>query len=151
MELKSVSILTIARICHEANRLYCQSIGDHSQPHWDDAPKWQQESAINGVEFVLGNSLLADYGPHLSHENWMKEKAEQGWVYGPEKDAEKKTHPCMVPFDELPIAQKVKDYLFSGIVCALGGFLNHLTEEEMESIRRGLAQSARGETVSMKV
>ena len=28
----------------------------------------------------------------------MKQKTDEGWVWGPFKDAEKKTHPCMVPF-----------------------------------------------------
>jgi hypothetical protein len=54
--------------------------------------------------------------PKESHENWMKEKEDNGWVYGNEKNAEKKTHPCLIPYDNLPKEQKTKDYLFSAIV-----------------------------------
>ena len=43
----------IASICHEANRAYCLSIGDESQPEWATAPDWQRVSAINGVRFHL--------------------------------------------------------------------------------------------------
>lgn len=43
----------IARIAHETNRAYCESIGDNSQPPWQDAPDWQKLSAINGVKFHL--------------------------------------------------------------------------------------------------
>ena len=46
-------------------------------------------------------------------------KTDDGWVYGEEKDAEKKTHHCIVPFGELPIFQQQKDMLFCNIVNAL--------------------------------
>jgi len=102
----------IARICHEVNRAYCQSIGDDSQPKWNDAPDWQRESAINGVLFHLEN----DVTPEQSHENWMREKVAAGWTYGPVKDPEKKQHPCMVPYHDLPLEQRTKDYLFRAVV-----------------------------------
>lgn len=102
----------IARICHEVNRAYCNSIGDNSQPSWEDAPDWQKDSAVNGVNFHLNY----DTTPEQSHENWMREKEADGWVYGPTKDPEKKEHPCMVPYDQLPLEQRTKDYLFKAIV-----------------------------------
>lgn len=49
----------------------------------------------------------------------MKAKEEDGWVYGPEKDAEKKVHPCMVPYDQLPKEQRMKDVLFGAVVRAM--------------------------------
>lgn len=50
----------------------------------------------------------------------MAQKANDGWVYGPVKDPEAKTHPCMVPFDELPYVQRKKDAIFRAMVHALG-------------------------------
>lgn len=107
----------IARVCHEVNRAYCQALGDNSQPAWEDAPEWQRNSAMLGVNLHLSG----EHGPEASHASWMAEKIAAGWVYGPEKDPEKKQHPCMVPFDQLPIAQQAKDYLFRGVVHALRG------------------------------
>jgi hypothetical protein len=49
----------------------------------------------------------------------MEDKIKDGWVYGETKDAEKKTHPCLVPFHELPEFQQKKDKLFCAIVDAL--------------------------------
>ena len=106
----------IARVAHEVNRAYCLALGDTSQAAWEDAPEWQRRSAINGVNFHLANP---NAGPDHSHNEWLKEKAETGWKFGPVKDAEKKEHPCFVPYDELPTEQKAKDYLFRGIVHAL--------------------------------
>lgn len=102
----------IAELCHEVNRAYCLGIGDSSQPTWADAPDWQKESAINGVMFHLENETT----PKQSHENWMKEKEADGWIYGEVKDPEKKEHPCMVPYYELPLEQRTKDYLFKAVV-----------------------------------
>lgn len=115
-----LSACSVARICHEANRAYCASQGDHSQPTWEDAPQWQRESAINGVVFHVQNP---EAGPAGSHENWLKVKTADGWVYGEVKDPEAKTHPCCVPYDQLPAEQQVKDYIFVGIVHSLAPFI----------------------------
>ncbi len=40
----------IAEVGHETNRAYCETIGDFSQPSWGNAPDWQKDSAIGGVE-----------------------------------------------------------------------------------------------------
>ena len=106
----------IAKVCHEVNRTYCESLGDDSQPCWENAPDWQKQSAINGVQFHLDNPLA---GPHHSHEAWMEEKERAGWKYGPAKDPEKKEHPCMVPYKELPKEQQAKDALFIAVVHAM--------------------------------
>lgn len=107
------NIEQIAKTCHEVNRAYCASIGDYSQKLWEFAPDWQKESARNGVKFHLDN---CDSKPEDSHNNWMKEKLADGWVYGSEKDEIKKTHPCLVPYHELPIEQQTKDHLFITVV-----------------------------------
>ena len=106
----------IARVAHEINRAYCQALGDNSQPKWEDAPDWQRSSAINGVEFHITNP---DAGPDHSHNAWLAEKEATGWKWGPVKDAERKEHPCFVPYDQLPVEQKAKDYLFRAVVHAL--------------------------------
>lgn len=106
----------IAKICHEANRAFCQTIGDDTQPSWELAPDWQTDSAINGVRFHIDNP---DAGPEGSHENWMKEKLAAGWQYGEVKNASLRLHPCMVPYDQLPELQRAKDAIFVGIVHAL--------------------------------
>jgi len=112
-----IGVEQVAQVCHEANRAYCQSIGDFSQREWNAAPKWQQQSAIEGVKFHL-QSLEAGVppSPAASHESWLREKEREGWVYGPVKDIEAKTHPCMVPYTSLPLEQQLKDYIFAGIV-----------------------------------
>ena len=113
-----MTVEQIARVCHEVNRAYCQALGDTSQVPWEQAPEWQRDSAIRGVNMHLAHP---EAGPQASHEAWAAEKVAAGWKYGPEKDAEKKEHPCLVPFGELPREQQAKDYIFRAVVHSLGG------------------------------
>lgn len=109
-------VAAIARVAHEANRVYCFTIGDDSQLPWDEAPEWQRSSAIDGVQFHIDNPLA---NPIDSHNRWMARKLEEGWVYGAVKDPEAKTHPCIAPYEDLPEEQRRKDWLFVNVVRAL--------------------------------
>lgn len=42
------------------------------------------------------------------HEVWSRGRMEDGWVYGPERDDNLKTHPCLIPYGELD--EKEKEY-----------------------------------------
>jgi hypothetical protein len=106
-----LSLEEIAELCHSVNKAFCESIGDMSQPTWDEAPDWQKNSAINGVRFHMEN----DRTPEESHENWLRQKQAEGWQYGEVKDPVAKTHPCFLPYDQLPVEQKAKDYIFKAI------------------------------------
>lgn len=125
-----MTTLQIAQVAHEINKAYCESIGDNSQPSWADAPEWQKSSAINGVEFHLANP---DASPSASHDSWLKQKQEEGWKYGKVKNAETKEHPCFVPYDELPVSQRSKDFLFKQIVHSLRKFTWELESPAVNS------------------
>ena len=43
------------------------------------------------------------------HEVWSETRISQGWTYGPERNDELKTHPCLVPYEELPEEEKKYD------------------------------------------
>ena len=112
----SQKVIDIAVVCHQANKAWCESNNDNSQKNWAEAEQWQRDSAIKGVQFKLDNP---NAGHDAQHNSWMQEKVNDGWVYGEVKDAELKTHPCIVPFNELPEFQQKKDALFCAIVESL--------------------------------
>ncbi len=114
--MSQIKINDIAMVCHELNRAYCQALGDDSQPPWEDAPDWQKNSALCGVIFHMSNP---DAGDSASHDNWLADKKADGWEYGPVKDPQAKRHPCIMPFDQLPLEQQIKDRLFRQTVHAL--------------------------------
>jgi hypothetical protein len=111
--------IEIAQVAHQVNKAYCESLGDFFQVDWAQAPDNIKGSAVNGVNYLLDNPKAT---PENSHENWLKFKRNDGWVYGPVKDSVAKTHPCMVPYAELPTAQKAKDAIYHAIVRTLAKF-----------------------------
>lgn len=125
-----LKIWQIAKICHDANKSICEINGDNSQVEFNKAPSWQQNSAMKGVEFCLAN-------PHApasaNHESWLAEKEADGWKYGPVKDADKKEHPCMVAYAELPKEQQMKDHVFKAVVSALAPFIGEEPVEEAQT------------------
>ena len=115
-----MKIQEIASVCHEANRELCNALRDDSQQSWMASPEWQRASAIAGVKFCLDNPKAP---ASANHNAWLKQKKAEGWVYGEVKDAEKKTHPCIVPYKDLPPEQQAKDHLFKAVVSALAPLL----------------------------
>ena len=111
----------IARVTYEANRAYCEAtLFDYSFLPWDAAPLWQQETNVAGVLGILDGSITTD---EQSHASWLAVKVAEGWTYGPIKDPVAKTHPCMVPYAQLPAEQRRKDALFRAVVHALSADL----------------------------
>lgn len=43
------------------------------------------------------------------HEVWARTRIGQGWTYGPVRDDERKQHPCLVSYEDLPESEKVYD------------------------------------------
>jgi hypothetical protein len=111
-----MNLIYIAMVCHEANRAYCAALGDHTQKDWHSAPQWQRDSAIDGVSHAIKHPEAT---PEDSHNNWLAGKIADGWTYGKVKDQELKTHPCLVPYGQLPEDQRRKDKLFLAVVGAL--------------------------------
>ena len=116
MELPVGTVQLIAQMCHEANRVYCQTLGEGTQASWDTAPSWQKESAVVGVAARMAQP---DAPASDSHIGWLKQKEADGWVYGETKSADKKTHPCMVPYVNLPPEQQKKDAIFCAVCSAM--------------------------------
>jgi len=112
---KTEMIEKAARLAHEANRQYCRMIGDNSVSHWEQASERQKVSVRTGVENVLDHP---DMTPAESHAKWLEFKKADGWVWGEVKDEGRIAHPCMVPFADLPMPQRFKDYLFQAVVRA---------------------------------
>lgn len=46
-----------------------------------------------------------------NHDNWARQRIDEGWTYGPQRDDAHKTHPDLVPYADLPEEEKEYDRL----------------------------------------
>lgn len=63
----------------------------------------------SSVELPETLSELTETLARNVHEVWAAARLSQGWSYGPRRDDLRKTHPCLVPYDELPESEKEYD------------------------------------------
>lgn len=85
-----------------------------------DAPiipePWSQRDEAFRNQFLLVIDMMCGpdrkTSPEELHEDWVKAYEVMGWRYGETRDVEAKTHPDMVPFDELGQLEQDKDSVF---------------------------------------
>ncbi len=114
--MEDKKIEQIAKACHNANRVLQAMLSEPVSASWEESSDHIRASAVDGVIAAINDP---DRGPGGSHVGWLKFKEADGWVYGEVKDEVAKTHPCMVPYEQLPPAQKAKDEMFLAIVRSL--------------------------------
>ena len=63
----------------------------------------------SGVELPKELEQLVEGMSKNVHEVWSETRIQQGWMYGEQRNDELKTHPCLVPYEELPESEKEYD------------------------------------------
>ena len=66
---------------------------------------------IDTTDVVLPEELeqLVEEMSKNVHEVWAEARIRQGWTYGEQRNDELKTHPCLVPYEDLPEEEKEYD------------------------------------------
>lgn len=62
------------------------------------------------IEMMTGPDRKSS--PEELHNDWWQAYIDMGWTYGPVRDKVAKTHPDMVPYDDLGPEEKDKDAVF---------------------------------------
>jgi hypothetical protein len=100
---------------YEAARLQAIAVDAPIVPeHWHHREGPFCEQFVNYVEQLCVAEKLPT--PEEAHDSWVKAYVEMGWTYGPVRDTEAKTHPDMVPFDDLEQREQDKDAVFLELV-----------------------------------
>lgn len=66
---------------------------------------------IDTSDIVLSKQIhnVAGILAKNTHETWAKKKLQDGFIYGKVTDSEKKTHNCLVPFEQLSEEERSYD------------------------------------------
>lgn len=65
-----------------------------------------------GVSHIQLSPHLSDLTELLAchaHDVWAAQRMSEGWTWGPERCDHRRTHPCLVPYEELPESEKEYD------------------------------------------
>jgi hypothetical protein len=111
----------MAQELHETLLATVVALGQPAYSSWFDAVNWQKKSSYSTVEAILENPSTST---GIVYMIWVEERLSSGWVYGEETDKSNKIHnllpkPGQTPqqrFLELPIEERIKDYVALGVV-----------------------------------
>ena len=98
----------ITELVYEAARLEAEWSKRSIVPEkWEDRDEKFRNQMINVVKKYLSQENLPT--PEEAHNSWMDAYFKMGWKYGKERDVDKKTHPDLLPFYNLPQDERDKD------------------------------------------
>jgi len=63
----------------------------------------------SAVRLTDAQQALIDRLAANVHEVWARKRLDDGWRLGPSRNDNAKTHPCLVPYDNLPESEKDYD------------------------------------------
>jgi hypothetical protein len=100
-----------AMFVYEGARLQAIAVDAPIVPEpWDEREEPFRKQFLDVIEMMCGPDRKSS--PEELHDDWVRAYEEMGWRYGPERDRDAKTHPDMVPFDELERREQDKDAVF---------------------------------------
>jgi len=117
---------TITKFIYEAARKEAEWSKRSIVPEaWEDRDEKFKKQMIDVVRRYIESDQLPS--PEEAHNSWMKAYLDMGWKYGEARDTEKKTHPDLLPFDQLPRDERDKDAIFLSLVWLVKSLLNSTT------------------------
>lgn len=105
----------IAKLIYEATRVEADWSGRSIVPEeWERREEKFREQFVNIINKYISSDKLPT--PSKAHASWMHSYFKMGWKYGKTRDTNKKTHPDLIPFEELPRDERDKDAIFLAFV-----------------------------------
>lgn len=113
-EISLDKIEIIAKWIYEATRIEAKWSERRIVPEqWEDRGQAFREQFIRVLKKYFEEELPT---PEEAHDSWMDAYIKMGWKYGAMRDPVRRTHPDMVPFDDLPKDERDKDAIFLSFV-----------------------------------
>jgi hypothetical protein len=61
------------------------------------------------VQLPVSLTELTERLAENTHDVWARQRLAEGWTWGPRRDDHARTHPCLVPYSQLPESEKEYD------------------------------------------
>jgi hypothetical protein len=103
-----------AKFVYDAARLAAEAAEAPVIPElWDNYGTAFKLQFLTVIEQQTGRKRKTS--PKKLHDDWVEAYKKMGWVYGPFRDPDRKTHPDMVPYEELGQRERDKDAVFAAL------------------------------------
>lgn len=122
-----------AKFVYEGARLAAEAANAPIVPEpYDD----REEAFRTQFEEVIDRQMGAERNEDAAalHQSWVEAYEAMGWVYGPVRDPEAKTHPDMVPYADLGHLERDKDAVFVAL-CNIARRWIHPDGEECSDVQ----------------
>lgn len=106
----------VARIAHEALRSYCLTVYDNPAPPWADAHEQVRAEMVALVGYLARTPGAT---PRSKHGEWLADATARGFHQGERLDVRRKTHPLVVPFEELSPKYRSKQAMLFALITHL--------------------------------
>jgi hypothetical protein len=103
------NITAFAQIAYKLDQAYQVAISGESRPNWHELKPEDRKNITDRAIYYLTdpNAVVSSL-----HERWAHTKYSEGWSYAPQFSEEKKHHPMLVSYADLPLSRRVGDTLF---------------------------------------
>jgi len=116
--INTLDVNEITKIIYEATRFEAKWSGRSIVPEpWEERDEAFRNQMTKVVEEYFKMDKLPT--PEEAHDSWVKAYEKMGWKYGEKRDPVFKTHPDMVPFNELSLDEREKDAIFLAFIYVL--------------------------------
>lgn len=122
-----------AEFVYEAARLQAIAVNAPIVPE-----PWSHREADFKAQFL--NVIAAQTGPDRKsspeelHEDWVHAYEAMGWVYGESRDPIKRTHPDIVPYDQLERREQDKDAVFVALTEIARQWINDANNQSTPAV-----------------
>lgn len=109
VELAPATVVKICRIVFAGANALRLELGQTSGLQWEQLPQRTRNEIEIGVRDIATRKAKV---PADLHVTWRDAMRRDGWDFGLVRDAERRTHPAICAFDELPVMEQAKYQLF---------------------------------------